>query len=96
VPFTNGFANQTLLIEHFTKHHHEFGCTTASEYESLADAFCGGPLTPSTSEHIRSYDGTVIRYNIVTNEIGFLDANGYILTYFKPSAGLKYFNRKCV
>ncbi len=96
MPYTNGFANPALLSDHFTKHKNDFGCTTEQDYETMADEFCGGVMDTNTQEYIRSYDGAVIRYNSITNEFGVVGNDDIIKTYFKPSQGMRYFQRKCV
>jgi len=96
--FTNGFE-ELKLGEKFDKHvtnQNEFPhITTEDEYLDAADSFCGGAMDANTEEHIRSYDSARIRYNRVTNEFGIVGADGYIKTYYKPSAGERYFRRQC-
>ncbi len=96
---TKGFLDDNELGDHFDKHvirQREFpGVTTKEKYLELADTFCGGAMDSNTQEHIRSYDGAIIRYNTVTNEFGIVGVDGYIRTYYKPSAGERYFRRQC-
>lgn len=96
MPYTKGFENSALLSDHFRKHRHHFGCTTEAEYETMADEFCGGVMDANTQEHIRSYDGAVLRYNTATSEFGIVGSDNFIKTYFKPSQGIRYFTRKCL
>lgn len=97
---TNGFLDDDELMAHFEKHvirQREFPhITTKIQYLEEADNFCGGVLDSNTEEHIRSYDGAMLRYNRVTNVFGILGVDRFIRTYYKPSAGERYFRRKCV
>jgi pyocin large subunit-like protein len=90
------FETPADLTDHFDKHRGEFGALTEADYAALAEAFCCGSLGAHTEEHVRTTDGAILRYNRVTNEFGVLGSDGYIKTYFKPSAGRGYYQRKCV
>jgi len=100
VPFTLGF-DPRLRGEHFDNHATDLGATTEEEYEALADAFIGGPLSENTKECKRS-NGDKIRYNFRTEEYGVLSGDGYIRTYFKPKPRIHrhrtnfiYFKSEC-
>lgn len=97
--FTNGFITDDLQFEHYDKHvvrQREFPhISTEEQYVESADEFCGGPVGPNVLVHIRSYDGAELRYNTITNEFGMTNSSGCIVTYFKPSAGARYFHRNC-
>lgn len=95
MPQTNGFQNSVALTDHFVKHRDDFGVTTEAQYEQLADVFCGGPMDANTTQHIRSSDGAILRYNSVTNEFGVVGTDGCIRTYFKPRQGIAYYLRSC-
>jgi pyocin large subunit-like protein len=90
------FETPALLTDHFTKHGAEFGAADENDYLARADAFCYGQLDAHTEEHIRTTDGAVLRYNNLTNEFGVVGSDNFVKTYFKPSAGRRYFLRKCV
>lgn len=98
--YTKGFVDDITLGEKFDKHvivQREFpGVTTEFEYLELADTFCGGTIDSDTEECIRSYDGARLRYNKITNEFGIVGSDGFIRTYYKPTAGERYFRRNCV
>ena len=90
------FETPALLTDHFDKHKDEFGVTTEEEYAALAEAFCYGAINPSVEVHVRTTDGATLRYNNATNELGIIGRDNFIKTYFKPSAGRRYFLKKCV
>jgi pyocin large subunit-like protein len=72
--------------DHWDRHHVEFEPPPCSEtdYETLADAFLDGPLSPTVLECTRA-DGRKCRYDPVTNEYGVVAADGCMVTYFKPN-----------
>jgi pyocin large subunit-like protein len=95
-PFTKGFRTAAGRADHFQRHNSKFGFSNEIEYEMAADRFCGGPIGPDTHFCQRSRDGARILYNELTNELGFVDTDGYITTYFKPTRkGLEYFEKNC-
>ena len=98
MPLTRGFAPKELGRQ-FKKHGQEFKAATAVDYQALADAFLGGPLS-SPCLQCKRKDGDVVRYNPVSNEFGILSQTRQIITFFKPNHGtaadrLAYYNRTC-
>lgn len=85
------FRTEGDLKDHFEKHGEEFTYTTAEEYLEGANRVIASPdaLTKTEAE-----DGDLIYYLEDTNEIVFLSTDGYIRTYFKPSSGLKYYEKQ--
>jgi len=88
---TYTFRTQTQLEEHFEKHGDEFDYATAEEYEAGANAVINNPSALSKTE---AEDGDYVYYVEETNEFVILSTDGYIRTYFKPSAGIDYYNRQ--
>lgn len=80
---TRGFLNQKQLLRHFEQHGTDFGASNAQEYEQMADAFLGAPLS-STVHECRRRDGDRIRYNPMSQEYGVLGHDEMIRTYYKP------------
>ncbi len=89
------FRNKKYLNEHFEKHGGEFaddfGYSTAAEYEKGASDVINDPDALYKTE---AEDGDGIYYIEATNEFVVLSTDGYIRTYFRPSAGKKYFDRQ--
>lgn len=85
------FRNDTYMEQHFEKHGDEFGYTTVYEYVEGANRVIEDPnaLTKTEAE-----DGDYIYYLEDTNEFVIVSTDGYIRTYFKPSAGIDYYNRQ--
>lgn len=85
------FRKQQYLDEHFDKHGSEFDYETADEYLAGANRVINDPNSLYKTE---SEDGDHIYYLESTNEFVVVSTDGYIRTYFKPSAGIDYFNRQ--
>lgn len=88
---TYEFRNQQYLEEHFAKHGEEFEYETADEYLAGANRVINAPDSLYKTE---SEDGDHIYYLESTNEFVVVSTDGYIRTYFKPSAGKAYFDRQ--
>ena len=79
------------LNEHYEKHGIEMGFASAAEYEAAASAVINNPAALSKTE---KEDGDYVYYVEATNEFVILSLDGYIRTYFYPSAGKAYYDRK--
>ena len=85
------FRNDKLLEEHFKKHGSEFNYKDEHQYVKGAIAVVN---SPSSLHKTEKEDGDEIYYDEEKNEIVFLSKDGYIRTYFKPTDGIKYYNRQ--
>lgn len=85
------FRNAKLLGQHYEKHGIEMGFASEEEYEAAASAVITNPEALHKTE---KEDGDGIYYVEATNEFVVLSKDGYIRTYFNPSAGIKYYNRQ--
>ncbi len=89
------FRSQNQLDQHFTKHGYEFegdfDYETAEDYEIGASDVINNPNALYKTE---AEDGDHVYYIEATNEFVVLSTDGYIRTYFRPSAGINYFNRQ--
>lgn len=85
------FRKQQYLDEHFDKHGEEFDYENAQEYLEGANRVINHPNSLYKTE---AEDGDHIYYLESTNEFVVVSTDGYIRTYFKPSAGIDYFNRQ--
>lgn len=85
------FREQQYLDEHFKKHGSEFDYETAEEYLAGANRVINDPNSLYKTE---AEDGDHIYYLESSNEFVVVSTDGYIRTYFKPSAGIDYFNRQ--
>lgn len=89
------FRTKNQLEQHFEKHGSEFDgdfdYETAEEYEDGANDVINNPDALYKTE---KEDGDGVYYLESTNEFVILSTDGYIRTYFRPSAGIDYFNRQ--
>lgn len=89
------FRSKKQLEQHFEKHGGEFDgdfdYKTAQDYESGASDVINDPEALSKTE---KEDGDFVYYIEATNEFVILSTDGYIRTYFRPSAGKKYYDRQ--
>lgn len=86
------FRSKKLYDEHFKKHGAEFGDITKEKYLELANE-----LINSDSDrvlHKDSADGDHMYFDQDTEYFLVLSDDGYIRTFFIPSAGIKYWNRQ--
>lgn len=88
---TYAFRNEKYLNEHYEKHKDEFNFLTAQEYLQGANAV----INHKDALHkLEAEDGDDVYYLEATNELVIVATDGYIRTYFKPSEGIHYYNRK--
>lgn len=85
------FRNEELLNQHYQKHGIEMGFSTEEEYEAAAAAVVSNPAVLHKTE---AEDGDYVYYVESTNEFVIVSTDGYIRTYFKPDAGIDYYNRQ--
>ena len=87
------FRSKKTLESHFEKHGGEFNgqYKTAKEYEAGASAVANSPEAMHKTE---AEDGDDVYYIERTNEFVIVSTDGYLRTYFKPSAGIKYYNKQ--
>lgn len=89
------FRTTNQLDQHFEKHgiefNDDFNYETAEDYEAGANNVINNPDALYKTE---SEDGDGVYYLEDTNEFVILSVDGYIRTYFRPTAGIDYFNRQ--
>ena len=88
---TYTFRKEEYLEEHFEKHGKEMGFKSAKEYEKAASDVVNNPDSLYKTE---KEDGDYIYYLESTNEFVVVSTDGYIRTYYNPSDGIDYYNRK--
>ena len=85
------FRRESYLEQHFDKHGNEFDYATKEEYLEGANRVI---QSPDVLHKIEAEDGDDIYYLEETNEFVVVSTDGYIRTYFRPSAGINYYNRQ--
>ncbi|MGN1119084.1 MAG: zinc-ribbon domain containing protein [Oscillospiraceae bacterium] len=85
------FRTQQQLDSHWEKHGAEFDYADKYEYLAGANRVINDPnaLTKTEKE-----DGDFVFYLEDSNEFVILSTDGFIRTYFRPDAGLDYFNKQ--
>ncbi|WP_375481770.1 hypothetical protein [uncultured Jatrophihabitans sp.] len=87
------WRDPATLGRHFRSHARDFGCSTEADYANEATAFYergraeGLPTKIDENGDIRIYDPQ-------TNTFGSYAPDGTTRTFYKPSGGLKYWNRQ--
>ena len=85
------FRSSKLLNEHYEKHGKEMGFKSAKDYEKAASDVINNPDALHKRE---KEDNDYVYYVEATNEFVILSTDGYIRTYFLPSAGKSYYDRQ--
>ncbi|MCR5331506.1 MAG: hypothetical protein K6E62_10045 [Lachnospiraceae bacterium] len=85
------FRNDKLLTQHYEKHGIEMGFDSKESYEKAASDVINNP---KALYKLEAEDGDHVYYVEDTNEFAILSPDGYIRTYFLPSAGKAYFDRQ--
>ena len=85
------FRSQKLLDSHFEKHGLEMGFDSPEEYVENANRVIS---SPNVLHKLEAEDGDDIYYLEESNEFVVVSKDGYIRTYFQPSAGIDYYNRQ--
>lgn len=85
------FKSQKHLDQHFEKHGEDFDYANAQEYLEGANRVI---QNPKSLHKLEAEDGDDVYYLEETNEFVIVSTQGFIRTYFCPSAGLAYYNRQ--
>ncbi len=89
-PYAKSF-NQSTLDRHQKDHGLELGTNSINDYENSAIHFANHISTVADS--FVDNRGITYKYNPISNKLIIIDKNGYIVSYFKPTSGLKYYNK---
>lgn len=85
------FRKKKDLDDHYQKHGIEMGFASPEEYLAAANAVVVNPKALHKKE---KEDNDDVYYVEETNEFVVVSTDGYIRTYFNPSAGIDYYNRQ--
>ncbi len=88
---TYTFRDAEALQEHYQKHGVEMGFSSALEYEQAASDVINNPNALHKTE---AEDGDDVYYLEETNDFVIVATYGSIRTYFRPDAGIDYYNRQ--
>ena len=87
----HSFRSKKLLNDHYKKHGLEMGFDSPEEYVENANRVIS---SPDVLYKLEEEDQDHVYYLEETNEFVVVSQDGYIRTYFNPSAGIDYFNRQ--
>lgn len=85
------FRNNKLWTEHYEKHGIEMGFANKEEYAKAANKVINNP---DSLHKLEKEDGDDVYFLEETGEFVVVSKDGYIRTYFIPSAGKKYFDKQ--
>ena len=85
--------NRSKLNQHFEKHGVEMNSPTKESYVAHAVSFCNYVDRKNCISFIDK-KGSTYKYNKVTNTLAIVTKDGYVITYFKPKDGIKYYNKE--
>ena len=87
---TYSFRTEELYESHYQKHRDEFNDISKETYLEMANdlIYLESALTKLEE------DGDILYYGEEANEFLVLSSDGYIRTFFRPSAGIDYYNRQ--
>ena len=85
--------NRNTIDAHLSKHKREVCANSRVEYEAKAVTFANNV---DRINHVSFIDnrGTTHKYSIATGEYAAIRANGIVITYFKPTEGLRYYEKE--
>lgn len=85
------FRNNKLWTEHYEKHGIEMGFANKEEYAKAANKVINNP---NSLHKLEKEDGDDVYFLEESGEFVVVSKDGYIRTYFIPSAGKKYFDKQ--
>lgn len=87
----NKWGNLNTLEKHFNDHGKDFGAKNPEDYARQANEFYNNRANCQVKV---DQDGVIRVYDPTTNTFGSYNADGTTKTFFKPTAGQRYFNRQ--
>jgi pyocin large subunit-like protein len=85
--------NKHTLYDHYRRHGSQVGCTSKESYAAHAVSFANTVDRKNCVSFIDK-NGSTYKYNKTTNTLAIITENGYVVTYFKPSAGYEYYKNE--
>jgi hypothetical protein len=79
------WANPATLPDHFERHGHHFGASSAGEYSRMASGFFKRGVEQGLPTKIAD-DGSIRIFDEVSNTFGSYDRSGRTRTFFKPTS----------
>lgn len=85
--------NKKTLTKHFDDHGESMSSDSKESYKQHAIRFAN-TIDKNNCESFVDKNGSTYKYNKKTNEFAIISKNGYVVTYYKPSGGYKYYKNQ--
>ena len=85
--------NKSTLTDHFNRHGGQMGCSSKESYAAHAVRFAN-IVDRTNCVSFVDKKGSTYKYNKKTNTFAIITKDGYVVTYFKPAAGYKYYQNQ--
>lgn len=83
--------NKYSANKHYNEHAKDMGLETKEAYIAHALKFANTVDKVNCVSFVHAKTESTYKYNKVTNEFAIITKDGYIVTYYKPSGGYKYY-----
>lgn len=82
--------NKSTLADHFNRHGAQMGCTTKEGYAAKAVSFANRVDRKNCVSFV-DRKGSTYKYNKKDGTLGIITKDGYVVSFFKPKDGYKYY-----
>lgn len=82
--------NSRTLQDHFKRHGAQMNCNSKESYAAHSVKFANYVDKINCISFVDK-KGSTYKYNIKTNTLAIITKKGYVITYFKPTAGYNYY-----
>lgn len=84
--------NKRTLLDHFERHGSQLNKPTKESYVANAIKFAN-TIDKKDCVSFVDKNGTTYKYNTKKNILVIVNKKGYVITYFKPTEGYKYYQK---
>ncbi len=91
-PYAKDF-NSNSTSKHDKKHLSNLGLSSVNEMKANAVYFANKVDRVNNVSFVDE-NGTTFKYSQKTNELALITKDGYVISYFKPSSGKKYYDKQ--
>ncbi len=93
-----GFAwakafNKSTLDRHYKEHGRQVGANSREKYAAKAIHFANN-VDRKNNITMKAANRTTYKFSRLTHEFAIITKKGIVITYFKPSDGIRYFNKQ--
>lgn len=84
--------NKSTMPDHFGRHGAQVGAGSKEEYAAKAVTFANNIDRKNCLSFVDK-NGSTYKFSKKTEEFVIVNSKGYVITYFKPKEGLKYYKK---